>query len=256
MHATRVHAVGCRRDASRWIHAREIVRGQSVVVVGRGVIRSQPGNSAVGLPLFRYVVNVHSPALIARFSRRGGSRAGLEGVGFSRAEAIAAITQSPFRHHGRVAGPVRDVANAREAIFVKHPIGHRHAVLDVSDDRRGKVIQNTGTGVRVIVVPAAREQGHLVWVRGAAEGRDIRSQRGCVVDMTAGHIEVDRVVQRSLIDEREDSRMHRHTRRGLAHWEAFEIVVVVVQGQPQLLEIVLALSPPRGFARLLDGRQQ
>ena len=75
--------------------------------------------------------------------------------------------------------------------------------------------------------------------------------------MIARHIEVDHVEQRGLIQKRQQARMRRMGIRDvLRHRESLEVVVVVMQGQPELLEVVLALSPPGGLARLLDRWQK
>jgi hypothetical protein len=72
----------------------------------------------------------------------------------------------------------------------------------------------------------------------------------------------DLIVQRGLLDERQNHRSptppasiagtHVQHLRG----KDFERVVVVVRGQPKLLEVVAALHTTRGLASGLHGREQ
>ena len=81
--------------------------------------------------------------------------------------------------------------------------------------------------------------------------------------------EVDRVVERTLLELGEHQGSERVQRPVAApdagrvpeiphriDGEAPELVLVIVQGQADLLEVVDALDPPRRLAGRLDGRQQ
>ena len=68
--------------------------------------------------------------------------------------------------------------------------------------------------------------------------------------------EVDRLVQVVLLDVRQQVRLGREPVGVDASRELAVGVVVVVQGQPDLLQVVLALHPGGGLADLLDGGQQ
>src|SRR5262245_12822983 len=74
-------------------------------------------------------------------------------------------------------------------------------------------------------------------------------------------VEVSNVKDVHLIDVRKNSRKGRPLAAGAesdteARWENVIGCLVIVEGQPDLLEIVLALGTPRRFPRTLHSRKQ
>ena len=188
------------------------------------------------------------------------------------------LAAAPLAEEGGVAGAVGHAGQVDAAPVVERPLGQvagRHGagrLLAAVAEPRALVAE-----VIVAAVPAGRA-ARPGRVRRAHERRDRdpadrgvlavrvleRRYEAHVVRVQRGHlrrqVEVDGVEQRRLLEEPEDLAVRRppgvdgrhrdlvHVVVALAERQAAERIDVVVQGQPELLEVVVALrsaAPPR-----------